>query len=222
MPLCQRCSGIFAFAALRPHGRCEKCGKPLVSEIGLCSACRNSPVVSSAERIFPLQTYRLWKKDLLFSWKMLDRRALSPYFARLVSRKISQIERINNMEKNSLPIVPVPPRPGKIRERGWDQIDELCRLASSVSSRKILPVLERLSKIQQKKLDRSERLETIGSAYRAIPEEAFLKVCGGKPPDCAVLVDDVMTTGATLEDCAKILKEMGVSRVFCVTLFVVD
>jgi len=91
--------------------------------------------------------------------------------------------------------------------------------------RRILPLLVRKSRTQQKKLGREQRLDGIGSSYFPVGEKKSRKLLGalfsGKIPNAVVLLDDVMTTGSTLEDCAEILKEMGVAHVYCVTLFTV-
>ena len=222
-PLCGRCSSRFLHLASSSGRSCGVCGKPLVSEIGLCTACRDSRVVKTADRIFPIQTYRLWKKNLLFSWKMQEKRSLSPFFAAAVEKKIRLVE--SELGFENLPVVPVPPRPGKIRSVGWDQIDELCFYLHFGYGREILPLLERKSKVQQKKLGRGQRLETIGSSYFPVNEKKFQKILSasscGKIPKSVILLDDVMTTGATLEDCSIILKKMGVAGVYCVTLFIV-
>lgn len=221
-PLCGRCSSLFSSSASFSK-RCRVCGKPLVSEIGTCTVCRNSFVVKSADGIFPIQTYRLWKKDLLFSWKMLGTRSLSPFFAAAVERRIRLVE--SELSLSCLPVVPVPPRPGKMKDVGWDQVDDLCFYLKRGFGRRILPLLVRKSRTQQKKLGREQRLDGIGSSYFPVGEKKSRKLLGalfsGKIPNAVVLLDDVMTTGSTLEDCAEILKEMGVAHVYCVTLFTV-
>ena len=122
-------------------------------------------------------------------------------------------------------IVPVPPRKGKIQEKGWDQIDELCRLLEFRYGYKVLRLLQRKTKVEQKKLDREGRLKQIGHAYYCLPAPAFakaLKPYGGKLPESEVLLDDVCTTGSTIESCARILKEVGIKNVNGLSLFVVD
>ena len=79
----------------------------------------------------------------------------------------------------------------------------------------VCELLERNSVVQQKQLNRVERLETIKSAYS-------LKPFFGKVPEKVYLIDDVCTTGSTIECCAAILKSAGVRIVNVVTLFVVD
>lgn len=98
-------------------------------------------------------------KKSLFSWKMSDRRSLSPLFAAVCDGVLK-----TGFGEGCV-LVPVPPRAGKIRRRGWDQIDELCRYLRFFYGYKVLYLLRRLSTVQQKKLDRSHRLSGIGKAY---------------------------------------------------------
>lgn len=215
-PLCAKCKSFLSKSSKIAVPRCEICGKPLVSEIELCSSCRVNPVLKSPDGVFPVFSYRLWKKTLLFSWKMQEKRSLSSFFASLVHKKLLEIE-----EKcgEKLPVVPVPPRPGKIREKGWDQIEDLCFYLSKGWNVKILRLLKRNSKKQQKKLDRVQRLENIGSAYSVSSQAEKGKI---KIPEKAVLLDDVLTTGSTVENCAYLLKKLGIKEVYVITLFVVD
>jgi len=223
--LCSTCAQRFLASSLENQNRCKICGKTLISEIELCSVCRNSPIIKTATKIFPLQSYRLWKKNLLFAWKMQEKRSLSPFFAFCIEQKLRQIE--SKFSKNEkLCIVPVPPRPHKIKEKGWDQIEELTFYLKNGFNRKIFPILERKTKTQQKKLNRIQRLETIGNSYFPISEKKVQKICKKNKtkilPKTVILLDDVMTTGSTIEDCSKILKNLGVETVLAITLFIVN
>ena len=127
--------------------------------------------------------------------------------------------------KNVKVVVPVPPRPGKIQEKGWDQIDELCGQLKYRFGFTILPLLERKSTGQQKKLDREERLKTIGKSYFLVGQkevQKLLKPFKGEFPNRVCIIDDVCTTGSTLENCAQVLKEAGIKVVEAITLFSVD
>lgn len=216
VPFCSSCIKRFLKRANPLLKKCKICGKPLVSEIGLCSACKKSPVLKNTDGVYPLLTYRMWKKKLLFSWKMQEKRSLSSFFAMLIKEKIVELEYENCC---SLPVVPVPPRPGKIREKGWDQIDEICTFLDKGWKIEILKILKRNSKTQQKKLDRVQRLEGIGTAYSLAAERKLSKM---KIPKKVILIDDVLTTGSTVENCAALLKKVGVEKVFVITLFIVD
>lgn len=216
IPLCRKC--LLELSNFKFIKTCSRCGRQLISEIGLCSVCRENSALQSLDGVCSLYDYQLWKKSLLFAWKMENKRNLSVYFAWLFYRKLRSLEDELGF---SLPVVPVPPRAGKIRERGWDQIDDLCYYLSKGWGVRILPLLERVSRTQQKKLDRNQRVESIGTSYRLRKEKALRRIIP-KVPDCLVLADDVLTTGSTLESCARELKALGVKKVFSITLFIVD
>lgn len=219
VPLCKECIGNFIMNTVSPGTvRCSVCGKILVSEQNKCMACREKPVLLHADASVPLYPYRLWRKELLFEWKMQDKRALSPIFAAAVYKAMC----LTAGEKDEKPVViPVPPRPGKIWNRGWDQIDELCRFLELRYGCTILRLLERTTVVQQKKLDRAQRLEMKGKSY--VLNAAGRQMTGRKWAQNGVfLLDDVMTTGVTLESCAALLKEAGASKVTVLTLFIVD
>lgn len=198
------------------ENRCKICGKPLISTREECLQCRETPVLHHSDRVFPLYSYNLWNKEILFLWKINEIRSLSPFFAQKVAEVLNQL--------GQKVIVPVPPRPGKIKKKGWDQIDELCSFLNHRYKFTILDILERQTKQEQKKLDRKERLEQISSAYvLKSPEkqEKILLKFKSQLPQEVCIIDDVCTTGATVEQCAAILKERGVKVVNAITLFAV-
>jgi len=106
--------------------------------------------------------------------------------------------------------VPVPPRAGKLREKGWDQIATLSQyLARAMPDIAIVSCLERLPSASQKKLQRNERLINLKGKIR----------CVGNVPKRVLLFDDVMTTGSTLQTCSEALKEGGAELVGTIALF---
>lgn len=100
-------------------------------------------------------------------------------------------------------VVPVPPRPGKIKKKGWDQVELLSRRFER-SGISVSRCLQRLPSRSQKELDR------VGRATNLIGKMA----CVAPPPETAILIDDVITTGATLDACARSLKDAGSERVY--------
>ncbi len=217
--LCRKCRPLIQKWEPLSGRRCAVCGKELVSEDKTCMSCRENQILRHTDLVFPLHSYRLWKKSLLFEWKILGMRGLSPFFADLLYRAKLEVESLAKEE--NLPLVPVPPRPGKIRSEGWDQIEELCFYLNKLYGVKILRILRRLSKVQQKKLDRIQRLELSSSSY-AVERAGILHRRLKKIPEQVILLDDVMTTGATIESCAALLKSLGIKKVHVITLFTVD
>ena len=209
-PVCRAClKKHFDVSRILQKERCLCCGKELVCMKGKCMKCREAPVLKSTDSVLPLFSYRLWNRELMFRWKMQEERGFSPLFARLLCEVLRK--------KEVKVLVPVPPRKGKIRKNGWDQIEELCTYLEKRYGLKVMRLLERNSSGQQKKLTRQQRLESIKTAYSLKPGSG-----NGSLPKEVCLIDDVCTTGSTIESCAEILKKAGVEKVHAVTLFTVD
>lgn len=217
-PVCGNCiKKYFSVDENLLKNRCLRCGRKLISTTNLCSKCKEEITLKNADFVLPLFSYRLWNKELLFLWKIQGIRNLSYFFASLINKAM----KLNNLSI----IVPVPPRKGKIKKKGWDQIDELCSILHGLYGYICLKILNRTTKSEQKKLTRNERLETIKNAYEIVCRQKMnkeLKKVGGKLPKSVTLIDDVCTTGATVESCCKILKQFGVEEVNVITLFIVD
>ncbi len=196
--------------------RCSRCGKILVSEHGVCLRCRTEKSFSHADSVFALYSYRLWGKNIVFLWKKKGVRLLADFFAARV------LYALRALGQNI--VVPVPPRHGKIFSVGWDQIENICFLLEK-SGVQVWRVLERVSEVEQKKLDRAGRLAVISSAYKAKDSALIAKEesrHGSSLPSEVCLCDDVITTGATVESCSIALKKIGVQKITALSLFMVD
>jgi ComF family protein len=196
-PVCAPCA-----SSLRPWrgARCPSCGIPLVSEIGRCMRCRGRDrAFDSACPLFP---YEGPMRSLVSACKKGGRRSLTILFAELLAAEI-----LRSWPERT--VVPVPPRPGKLRALGWDQVEEIARDLE----RRGLPVsrpLERRDSAEQKALGRGERGANARKAY------VLRKGC--LSPELPLLIDDVITTCATLEACAAALKEGGALSVAALAL----
>lgn len=110
-------------------------------------------------------------------------------------------------ELRGRPIVPVPPQPLRRRRRGFDAVEVMAvRLARRTGA----PVISCLART-----DRSARHTRRGRRARA--EQAVGIVTTGPVPPEVILLDDVHTTGATLEACARALRRAGVLRIAALT-----
>lgn len=199
-PECRRLLDEEAVRAIQETRRCSQCGRPLLSEHGVCTTCREKPLFESVDGVFPLFTYVLSKKKLLYSWKIARQHNLTEVFARYLAQALK--ERFPDAA-----IVPVPPRPGKLRKNGWDQIEDLSRYLEYMYGIKVLRVLRRTEAVQQKKLTKEERAEHSKRSY--VWNERAVKALHGEMPEHVVLLDDVITTGSTVTACTMILKDAG-------------
>ena len=212
--VCPECNKTFYSVANNDTKICKICGKTLVSEDELCFDCRENPVLKTTEHVFTLYSYRLWNVTLMIRWKLDEDRSLSQFFSEKIHQKIMELS-CGNSDFQDIVLVPVPPRPGKIKEKGWDQVRDLCDYLQYKYGHKIDDCLVRNTVVEQKKLDKEERLSTIENAY-SYKNENFLQnvnVC---------IIDDVITTGSTIECCARILKNHGAKKVYAISLFIVD
>jgi len=108
-------------------------------------------------------------------------------------------------------IVPVPLHPTRQRERGFNQASLLAELLTARVSVPCKPVLKRIRyTTTQTALDRAERMENLHNAFRL---RRNANVRGLR----VLLIDDVLTTGSTLSECARILKRSGAISVYAAT-----
>jgi ComF family protein len=182
---------------------CERCGRPLISEIGRCLACRERDDWN-CKTITLLYPYTGQYQKLLGAYKFKKNLGVGNFLARRLAERLKEVM----AGEGVLDLVPVPPRPGKIRKAGWDQVEYLARRLEQEG----LPVrrcLKRLPSLTQKKLGRQDRLQNLQGRF----------IAKTTVPKQALIFDDVMTTGATLEACATALKEAGAEQVRGICLF---
>jgi len=108
-------------------------------------------------------------------------------------------------------VVSVPLHPARERERGFNQAALLADLVSAQMSIQNRPVLERIRyTTTQTAFDRAERMENLHGAFRL---RKNMDVRGLR----VFLIDDVLTTGSTLSECARVLKKAGACSVYAAT-----
>ncbi len=108
-------------------------------------------------------------------------------------------------------IVPVPLHPARERERGFNQATLLAESLSGQIGVPLRPVLERIRFTStQTAHDRAERMENLRDAFR-LRKKADVRQLR------LLLIDDILTTGSTLSECARVLKEAGAIAVYAAT-----
>jgi ComF family protein len=141
-------------------------------------------------------------RAIVHAFKYEGRRSLARPLAGLIRRRCAAV-----LDGASC-VVPVPLHPSRRRERGFNQASELARRLG----RPFRPALRRVRATpSQISLPASRRHGNVRDAFAATRHARSL---GGA---IVVLVDDVSTTGATLEACARVLKDVGVVEVRAVT-----
>jgi len=218
---------------------CVSCGK---SGVDLCLACLSeSPSAEreSAKWIFPLYDYRHPPiKKALWFFKYKGKKRLASVFAETLYGKImEELSELNLLENFREPIlIPIPLSPKRYRERGYNQAELICRelikidkkanLRHSVDdahfSYSVNMQLENNILIKPKDTEhqariknRTERLKNIiGSFSIKNAKENISKIKGRN----IILIDDITTTGATLAEAKKVLKQAGARKVIAFTV----
>jgi ComF family protein len=162
--------------------------------------CRG--VERAFDSAYPLFSYEGPVRELVSVYKKGRRRSLSRFFAVLLAEAIKE-------RWPGRTIVPVPPRPGKKRTQGWDQVEEIAAILEA-NGFPVERLLERRASVEQKRLGRGERGANARKAYSLKP--------GALSPELPLLLDDVVTTCATLEACARALKEGGARSVAAILI----
>jgi len=113
---------------------------------------------------------------------------------------------IHNENWAGIPVVPVPPRKARIFHSGMDPVNEMAHRMKKRGVQ-VLKLLRRRGNQTQKSLNRFERLRASALKYELKPRvwSAY---------DEIIVLDDVSTTGATLNACARVFKSAGVKRVY--------
>lgn len=183
-----------------------KCGKPIYEdEKEFCRDC--SVKIFSFERGVAGFAYSAAMKQSMYAFKYNNRREYASYYAEVI------YERYYNTIKNwdCDAFVPVPLHRSKYLKRGYNQAEVL---AKELSKRFNLPVdsdalIRTKNTRPQKELNDTERKNNI--------EKAFQTVINSLEYKKVILVDDIYTTGATINECAGVLRRAGVENVYFVT-----
>ena len=186
--------------------RCRKCGKGLSDETKVyCGDCERRTHIF--DHGYALYSYKEMR-DSIYQFKSKGRSEYAKFYAQDICRNLR--EEIDMMEAQAL--IPVPLHPSRERERGYNQSQVL---AQELSRQLGIPVrsdiVKRVQKtVPQKELDELGRQNNLKRAFFIGTDVVKLKK--------VIVVDDVYTTGSTVDAVAKELKAHGVGKVFFITL----
>lgn len=189
---------------------CPICGIPFISKevenhpCGACMTHRNYFTMARA-----LGTYEGSLQEAIHHWKYEGKTNLTPFFAEWMAEGV---ERYWEPDFFDL-LIPVPLYPQRLRERGFNQALLLVKELSwrtGIPYRKTI-LQKKKPTVPQVNLSGVEREKGLRGAFHVIEKEELV----GKS---ILLVDDVYTTGATVNECSKVLSRGGAKRVDVLTL----
>ena len=180
---------------------CDGCGAPFPYDLGegaRCAACMAAPRRFARARAACL--YDEHSRDLILKLKHADRTDLARLFALWLSRAAGELAAECDV------VVPVPLHRSRLFSRRYNQAAEIARPLGRLARLRYRPdalVRARDTGTQGGKSSRGRRLNVKG-AFR-VPPRRVRQIAGKR----VLLIDDVLTTGATAEACAKALLEAG-------------
>ena len=225
-PRCPLCMEILSFGDGQVHNACyrkltwvrepicKQCGKPLMTANAdvnmLCQDCLRNRHRSETnyDQGRALWVYEGLAKDSLMDFKFRGMKSYVEFYAEeAVGRYGSWIQR-----KQPQVLIPIPLHKRKRRMRGFNQAE---LLAEALSRKTGIPMkrdilYRRKWTDPQKNVSGTDRRKNLAESMEILDLPKELK--------CVLLIDDIYTTGSTMEACARILKQNGVKEVYFLTL----
>ena len=194
---------------------CQQCGRPFLTFATaqefpefLCGTCQTSPPFY--DRAISAAFYGGVMKEAIHQFKFSQKTGLSRMLAAVM---------LQAMDGRFDPafyqiILPVPLHRSRLKQRGYNQAELLARHIATAHDLRLLPnnlIRIRRTTAQWQIASRRDRRKNVSDAFQVrVPEQ----IRGQH----LILVDDIFTTGATVNECARVLKEAGAASVFVVTL----
>lgn len=200
------CDDCYESISFTDKGGCEICGKRLHLNFKTCEDCLDYKRYFN--KVYSPIEYKGIIKDAIYKYKYKNNAYMYKLFGRLLMNYLNDFK-LNDIDV----IVPVPLHRSKLRTRGFNQ----AALISKYISRNLNINIENNNLIRQKKtliqnkLNKYERIENI--------KDAFKVKCSEKFKDKKILlIDDIYTTGATVNECSRILLRSGAEEVNILTI----
>jgi ComF family protein len=218
LPVCQEC--LDAMCAIE-GGVCLICGERLFSPYAVagiadeprCGLCRR--IEPPFARATAYGSYESGLRELIHLLKYGGVRPAASVLGRMLAEAIATLE--PEFPAGSVTMIPVPLHRTKLRQRGFNQAELIARAAMKLSppgSRLLLcpeALVRRRETTSQIGLTSHQRRENLRGAFGVAQPEAV--------KGCEVLVvDDIYTTGATVSECARVLRRAGAGKVWVATV----
>lgn len=200
------CSICLASLDYLQGATCLHCGKQLSEQYGdsICPDCKVGDFYF--ERAYSCFEYSGMGKELIYKFKYEGKTQLSGVIAGLME------ERLRNERLSTDIIVPVPIHENKLKLRGFNQSYLVARELGKRLGKPVIDCLERIKETkEQYNLDRVERHLNIVNAFSI---KLMYNIDKYKS---ILLVDDIYTTGSTVNECSKVLKRLGAKTIYVIT-----
>jgi len=186
---------------------CQKCQKDLKPTLPSCYVCKklsNNFAThpgclknSSLEKVVTFFKYNECSKRLIHNFKYKDRFKVADFLFSLFEYKLQSMDFKNSM------LIPLPSHRSKMLERGFNPTEILCQLISRKTGILVNTklVIKKISNASQASLEYTKRRENVRDVFEVNSQE-LLNI-----EKRIIIVDDIITTGSTLDEIARVIKE---------------
>jgi len=189
---------------------CNVCGRPIISseyKEGICFDCQDK--VYYFRRIWAICEYKSLIRECIHLFKYKKKLILKNLFSELMSNFINNFIDIKKIDL----ITSVPMHRTKLVIRGFNQSlliaeDLSKRFKKQLISNNLVKIRPTIPQVQ---LDRRKRLLNLDGAFRVKDKSSFNN-------KNILLIDDVVTTSSTINECAKVLKEAGADNIYALVI----
>lgn len=203
---------LFSVFSLLLPGRCPYCRKGLRFMQKECDSCRNDLPSKTVNMTLPCGGICISP----FVYESLARKAIlemkyygHTFNARSLAERIAFAVCEASMSEQTDIITAVPMHREQEKERGFNQSELLAREVSRLLKKPYRTLLLKTEKTkQQHKLSRKIRIYNLSGVYKAVNTKSIV----GKR---ILLIDDICTTGSTMSECSRVLREAGAKSVLC-------
>lgn len=202
--ICPECCGKLAYIK---EPRCRKCGKQLFEdEKEFCDGCKGRK--QYFDRGIILFSYNEAMKKSIYRFKYANRREYKKFYAKEICRCLGR--EIRGFHADA--ILPVPLHKKRQRQRGYNQAE---LIAVQVGVELGIPVYAKILQRSRdtkplKTMGRTERENNLKKAFKLWENDVKLNK--------VIIIDDIITTGSTINEAAAVLREAGVREIYFVAL----
>lgn len=199
--ICAECSKEISIIE---EPKCIKCGKPLIKDESLCCGDCNRKT-HLFEKGVSLFTYEGAFRDSIYRFKYDNAREYADFYGRMAKKLYGAVFKKWNIQT----IIPVPLYHQKEIKRGYNQAQVFAKYVSKYTGIPIDEkcIIRKKMTVPQKELSDEMRRENLSGAFA-------VDVTRASKYKRVLLVDDIYTTGSTIDACAKVLLAAGVEKVY--------
>ena len=203
--ICPHCQTLFE--PIDQSKVCLTCGTPTTQKVERCASCYGK--IFNFAQNHATFCYDGIVRDLLLELKFTQKKQIAQSLGEIWAKYLPSIP------KDTV-LVPLPLHKQKQKQRGFNQAKILAKAISKPTNAPIENVLLRIVDTPpQSGMHPSLRIENVANAFAIAPNT----IVAGKS---YTIIDDIFTTGASLNECARVLADAGAKHIHCVTFSVVE